>query len=92
MDFKHTADQIMSDVRKRLDKSKGEWPKLVESTGVPYHTLAKLSQGVIVYPRLNTIVPVVQALERYEATGSFARPKDVAVKPRKARAAVATGG
>jgi predicted transcriptional regulator len=92
MDFQHTADQIMSDVRKRLDKSKGEWPRLVESTGVPYHTLAKLSQGVIVYPRLNTIVPVVQALDRYESTGSFARPKGMAAKHRKVRATAATGG
>lgn len=84
MDFKNTPLQIMAEVRKRLTDTKGEWRSLVKATGVPYDTVAKLHQGVTKNPRLCTIVPLMQALQRYEETGFFEVPR----KPKRLRPAL----
>lgn len=78
-----TPQQIMDDLRKRLAGAKGQWRKLSAATGVPRDTLVKISDGRTGNPRLETVIPLMRALEFYEATGNFygRRPPKKAVQP-----------
>lgn len=66
-----TPDQIMIDLRKRLAEVKGQWVKLAMATGVPRDTIVKISDGRTNNPRLETLVPLVRALEHHQNTGNF---------------------
>lgn len=71
MDFNNSPSQIMADVRKRLTNAAGKLPQIAIAADIPYHTLVKVHQGVSKNPRLCTIVPLVQALQRHDETGRY---------------------
>ena len=78
MDINHTSNEIMDYVRKRLDETAGARRALSMVTKIPYDTLAKIHQGITTNPRLQTVIPLVQALRYHEANSRWPdvdRPK-----------------
>ena len=64
-------EPILTFVRRRLDSSRGDWPAIAASSGVPYHTLTKIAQGTVENPRINTVQQLLdffQALDRGESS------------------------
>lgn len=55
------SENILDFVRRRLDECKGKWAYVSRDSGVPYFTIAKIAQGAVTNPRVNT----VQALADY---------------------------
>lgn len=49
------TDNMLAAVRQRLNSKHGEWPRISRATEVPYSTLAKIAQGVVVNPRIGTV-------------------------------------
>lgn len=60
-------EPILTFVRRRLDSSRGDWPAIAASSGVPYHTLTKIAQGIVENPRINTVqrlLDLFQSIDR----------------------------
>jgi predicted transcriptional regulator len=53
-----TLDWIVAELHRR----RGEWHQISEASGVPYFTIAKISQGVTKNPRWKTIVSLGETL------------------------------
>jgi predicted transcriptional regulator len=53
-----TLDWIVSELHRR----RGEWQQIADDSGVPYFTIAKISQGVTKNPRYKTIVSLAEVL------------------------------
>jgi len=55
----NTLEWIIDELHKR----KGEWRQIAEESGVPYFTIAKISQGVTKNPRWQTINALTNVLK-----------------------------
>jgi len=55
----NTLEWIIDELHKR----KGEWRQIAEDSGVPYFTIAKISQGVTKNPRWQTIDALTSVLK-----------------------------
>lgn len=49
-------------VIEELHGRRGEWKQIAEQSGVPYFTIAKISQGVTKNPRWGTITALIETL------------------------------
>lgn len=85
MKFKHSADEIVLAMRKRLHKAKGDWSKLAALSGVPYSTICKIYQDQSKSPRLHTFVNLSRALDRLESDDKIVLPQRTAAKIRVGR-------
>ena len=52
----NTHADYLETIRDELHRRRGEWNSISETSGVPYFTIAKISQGVTKNPRWMTIV------------------------------------
>lgn len=50
-------------VKDELHKRRGDWKQIAEKSGVPYFTIAKISQGVTKNPRWQTVDALTGALK-----------------------------
>lgn len=57
----HIQERMLDAVLRRLDASKGEWPKIAAESGVPYQTITKIGGRFVADPRISS----VQALFDY---------------------------
>lgn len=48
-------EPMLEQVLKALHASRGRWAEVSEGSGVPYHTLTKIAQGVNANPRVLTV-------------------------------------
>lgn len=42
-------------VKQKLEERRGDWQRIADDSGVPYHTLTKIAQGVVQDPRIRTV-------------------------------------
>ncbi len=54
-----TPEPILTFVRRRLAETRGQWADVSRDSGVPYHTLTKIAQGVSPNPRIDTVQRLV---------------------------------
>lgn len=59
-------EKMLDTVMRKLDETRGTWPEISVSSGVPYQTLTKIACGIVRDPRIST----VQALLDYFSTRS----------------------
>jgi hypothetical protein len=59
--MKTIQEPMLDTVLRRLEESKGDWPKVAEESGVPYQTITKIGGRFVADPRHST----VQALFDY---------------------------
>lgn len=45
---------VLDQIRLALDRSRGTWAQVSQSTGVSYHTITKIAQGRVADPRIGT--------------------------------------
>jgi predicted transcriptional regulator len=57
-------EKMLDTVMRKLDETRGTWPEISVSSGVPYQTLTKIACGIVRDPRIST----VQALLDYFAS------------------------
>lgn len=50
---------MLTVVRELLEQSRGEWVAISRASGVPYHTLTKVAQGITTNPRIDTVQRLV---------------------------------
>ncbi|MFM0192403.1 hypothetical protein PQQ65_04875 [Paraburkholderia strydomiana] len=67
-------ENMLDTVMRKLDETRGTWPEISVSSGVPYQTLTKIACGIVRDPRIST----VQALLDYFAS----RPEQPAAADR----------
>lgn len=49
------TSNLLAYVLDRLTHSRGQWARIAQATGVPYHTITKIAQRKISDPRLSKI-------------------------------------
>tara|TARA_B100000029_G_scaffold495222_1_gene559979 strand:- start:427 stop:615 length:189 start_codon:yes stop_codon:yes gene_type:complete len=59
----NTLEWVIAELHKR----RGEWREIAEASGVPYFTIAKISQGVTKNPRWQTIDALAKELKGSKA-------------------------
>lgn len=52
-------EPILEFVKRRLEESRGYWPQIAESSGVPYFTIANIVQGKSEDPRISSVQKLV---------------------------------
>jgi len=55
---------ILEHIISELHLRRGEWKAIAKESGVPYFTIAKISQGVTKNPRWQTVEALQGALEK----------------------------
>jgi predicted transcriptional regulator len=68
-------EPILTFVRRQLAASKGTWSDVSRQSGVPYHTLVKIAQGVVVNPRIQTLQGLADHFNSKSAVGSNPSPE-----------------
>lgn len=63
---------LIDSIRSNLRASRGKWPEIALRSGVPYSTIAKISQQVTANPRVDS----VQRLADYFKAHSVVIPAD----------------
>lgn len=46
---------MLAFVKQKLEERRGGWQRIADDSGVPYHTLTKIAQGVVDDPRIRTV-------------------------------------
>jgi len=60
-------EPILEYLRRRLNASKGEWPRIAEVTKLPYDTVAKVAQGERPNPTLKVVQPLMDYFREFDA-------------------------
>lgn len=60
-------EPILDFVKRRLEASRGDWPKISAATGVPYFTITNVAQGKVADPRIGTLQPLVDYFRTQDA-------------------------
>jgi hypothetical protein len=70
-------EPLLVELHRRLASSKGRWPEVSRGSRVPYSTITKIYQKVIVDPRTRTTQSLLDYLRRLPdvAVGAQAAPE-----------------
>jgi len=60
-------EPILKFLQRRLNESKGDWPKIAETTGVPYGTVVNIAQGKSTNPTLSSVQPLIDYYRELDA-------------------------
>ena len=60
---KKEFSKLAQNLKKAINKNNVSKSFLVGKTGLDYHTIAKIENGITLDPRINTVVKIARALE-----------------------------
>jgi len=71
-------ESILIFVKRRLEESRGYWPQIAASTGVPYFTITNIAQGKTEDPRVSTLQKLVDYFRARDAEAAELKARTAA--------------